>query len=723
MALTVSKVVKLKEELKERDAARNDSYDEVLRFYGGATLKDIKRQGYVPGVEQALSSIFTPKEGDEDASLTAPINLVKPAIENKVAFLAMQPIVKVVEPPDSLAPSARAQGPAGAPPMAAPTGDETGFEQMLGEGEQPMGANPTGEPPAAPSTAPSSPASKPEDDWGMNFADRLEQAIVSLLAGSNMPKRCRDVAWSMCAMDGAVIGVWPDFRHGRPRIFTRTPQDFYPVSYDPDGLELTKAVWVEEMNGHDIEARWGTDKYIGRTDVEVTQCIDEEKFYTVLDDKVWAHPPIPNPLGFVPIVCVGSLGLPGMVFGSTDIKDAAPVAKQLNYHMYLVDSMAAAMVNPTIFITDPLNVPPDLAIGKGGVATAGPTGKVDLLGPIDLPNAFWGLGQTLQQWFDMIADNPNALRSDAGAGWVTGKGFNAQLGPIAARMQTRLDILMMGWTQVIKYMLMMWANFPGSDKTQKFSGTQNGQLFYIEANPQEFILDGSIWTEIQCSLSAQSYMDRQGAAIELIQLYQNELIDWRTVVDNIPYIVDRSRCRRNIDKDREWKAKGMQIAQGMASSPATANVDIGAQQRTNYGLERGFIGEAGAPPGPEARPEAAGLPTQEEEPPDILGILQEFFAGIQKLQGEVYIGGDPVSNPDSLAGDNWTVTVWITVPQDKGTITQAAKQVPEIYGHIKFIQGKPGPEDNAIQVAGGGQESPTLQEAPMPEMEGLMGGM
>lgn len=722
MAYSVQGLVKLKDELKTRDSERNDSYDDVLQFYAGDTLRNVKRSGYLPGVENAMSSIFSPKEGEEDATLTTPINLVKPAIENKVAFLGMPPTVRVIEPPDSLAPGTNtAAANAEAEPFK--TGEETGFEQMLGEGEQPEGANPIGEMPTPPSNAPSSPASMPEQDWAMNFADRLEQVIVALLNGSNLPKRCRDVAWSMCAMDGAIIGVWPDFRHKRPRIFTRTPQDFYPVAYDPDGLELTKAVWVEVMNGHDIEARWGNKKYIGRDDVEVVQCIDEEAFYTLLDDKEWAHPPIKNPLGFVPIVCVGSLGLPGMVFGSTDIKDAMPVAKQLNYHMYLVDKMANAMVEPTIFITDPLNVPPDLAIGKGGVATAGPNGKVDLLGPIDLPNAFWSLGQTLQQWFDMISDNPAVLRSDAGSGWVTGKGFNAQLGPIAARMQTRLDILMQGWKQVIKYMLLMWANFPGANGVQKVSGTTRNEYFYIEASPEEFMINGQIWTEIDCFLSAQSYMDRQGTAVELIQLYQNELIDWRTVVDNIPYIVDRNRCRRNIDKDREWKAKGMQIAQGMAASPATANVDIGAQQRTNYGLERGFIGEAGAPPMAEATGEMPSEMT--EEPADVVEILREFFAGIQKLQGDVWFGGDVISNPNAMADDNWTVTVWITVPQDKGTITQAAAKVPEIYGHIKFIQGRPGPDEKAIQVTGGAQapEQETEAGGLPPELAGMMGGM
>jgi len=543
-------------------------------------------------------------------------------------------------------------------------------------------------------------------DWGSDFSDRLEQAITSMLAFSNMPKRCRDVAWSMCAMDGAVIGVWPDFRHECPRIFTRTPQDFYPVSYDPDGMELTKALWMEVMNGNDIEARWGNNKYLGRNDVEVIQMIDEENFYTVLDGVEWAHPPVKNLMGVVPIVCVGALGLPGMLFGSTDIKDAIPVAKQINYHMSLIDEMAAAMVKPTIVIKDPLNVPPDLAIGKGGVATMGPNGSAEVLGPIGLPNAFWQLGQTLQTWFDIISDNPAVLRSEGGGSIITGKGFNAQLGPIAARMQTRLDIVMGAWKQVIKYMLMMWKDFPGANGVQKLSGNRNKATYYIEAAPDEFLVNGQMWTEIEVYLSAQSYMDRQGNSVELMQLYQNELLDWDSVADDLPQITNKKRVRAAIDRDRKWKAEGLAMSQQVAQSGMTANVPLGDQQQTNYGLERGLMGETGAAPGPQGQaapapptsPGPGGDPTGQ-----LVSILEEFFRGIPKLNGSVWFGGDPFIAPQKFATDNWHVTVWVTDPQDQGTITRAAEKVPEVYGHIIFKHGAPSGDEETRQVAGADQ--------------------
>lgn len=705
----VQKVVTLYERLKSRDSARNVSYDEVLKFYAGDTLKQTQRQGFLSGITKALSSIFTPSADDEDASLNVPINLVKPAIENKVAFLSLPPTVKVIAPPESLFSTTGAAGPGPPAPGALP----------------PTPANPAA-PQAPPGSEPPSPlgpvaATAPTATDSSDFADRLEQVIAALLAMSNLPKRCRDVAWGMSAMDGAVIGVWPDFRHNCPRIFTRTPQDFYPVSYDPDGLELSMACWMQVMNGDDIQARWGNKNYIGRDDVEVIQMIDEESFYTVLDNNEWAHPPVKNLMGLVPIVCVGNLSLPGMIFGSTDIKDAIPVAKQINYHMSLIDEMAKAMVNPTIVIRDPLNVPPDLAIGQGGVATMGPQGSAEVLGPISLPNAFWTLSGQLQGWFDTISDNPAVLRSEGGGSIITGKGFNAQLGPVAARMQTRSDIAMSAWKQAIKYMLLMWANFPGANGPLKLSGSKDKADYYIEATPQEFVLDGKMWTEVEVFLEAQSYIDRQGVLVELMQLYQNEMIDWESAADNNPFITNKKRVHDNIDKDRQWKATGLALAQQAAQSPMTANPAMQDQGATNYQLERGYMGETGPPAAPTGQiPEAPGqnpAAAPQDTTNQLVADLQAFFASIPKLRGSVWFGGDPLMAPEKFATDTWTVTVWISDPQDQGTITRAAQKVPEVYGHIVFRQGAPDPNEKTIQVAGG---APPVTPGPgMPAAGGM----
>ena len=44
-------------------------------------------------------------------------------------------------------------------------------------------------------------------------------------------------------------------------------------------------------------------------------------------------------------------------------------------------------------------------------------------------------------------------------------------------------------------------------------------------------------------LQAQSFMDRQGNAVEIMQLYQNELIDWDTAVDNLQQVTNKKRTR------------------------------------------------------------------------------------------------------------------------------------------------------------------------------------
>lgn len=734
----VTAIVDEFKELEERDSARNASYDEVLQFYAGTTYQEAKKQGFISGIAQNISALFSPPSEDEGGTeLTTPINLVKPAIENKVAFLALPPTIRVIEPPDQYAPQQAVPGGPGMPgndPMAMGQVPEAipGMEGMAA----PPGPPPT--PTAPDSNMPIAPGPTGAD-WGTNFADRLENVINTLLSQSNMPKRCRDVAWSMSAMDGAVIGAWPDVRHGRPRIFTRTPQDFYPVAYDADGLELQKAMWKDTMSGSEIIARYGEavgKKYKGRDDVDVIQYIDETQFCTILDDLEFAHPPMENKMGIVPIVCVGALGLPGMIFGSTDIKDAIPVAKQINGHIALIEEMSAALIRPTIAIKDPLNVPEGIAIGRGGTITMGPQGNVELLGPLSLPNAFWSLSQQFQQWFDLIADNPNILRSDDGGGLSTGAGFNAKLGPIAARQQQRLEILMSAWRQAIKYMLIMWANFPGMGVV-KTSGVKMKESFYMEASPEEFLINGEIWTEVDVFLQAQSYMDRQGNAVEIMQLYQNELIDWDTAVDNLQQVTNKKRTRSRIDKDRQWKAEGMATAQAAAQSAMTANTPLASQEKTNYGLERGFMGETPPMPGPEAAaPPMAGAPAEgappEEAGNELITVLKDFFSGIPKLKGSVWFGGDPILAPEKFATDNWFVTVWCTDPLDKGTITRAAENVEVVYGHIKFKNGSPSPQEQAIQVAGEEQmEPPEMGEEPempmasggAPDLASMLGGM
>jgi hypothetical protein len=265
----------------------------------------------------------------------------------------------------------------------------------------------------------------------------------------------------------------------------------------------------------------------------------------------------------------------------------------------------------------------------------------------------------------------------------------------------------------------MWANFPGMTSV-KTSGVKMKESFYMEATPEEFLINGEMWTEVDVFLQAQSYMDRQGNAVEIMQLYQNELIDWDTAVDNLQQVTNKKRTRSRIDKDRQWKAEGMATAQAAAQSAMTANTPLASQEKTNYGLERGFMGETPPMPGPEAQMTEGAAPMMgnpEEglapEGEDLVQVLRDFFSGIPKLKGSVWFGGDPILAPDKIASDKWTVNVWVTDPIDKGTITRAAENVEVIYGHIRFVTGAPSPEEEAIQVAGGGQaQVPPQAESP-----------
>ena len=146
---------------------------------------------------------------------------------------------------------------------------------------------------------------------------------------------------------------------------------------------------------------------------------------------------------------------------------------------------------------------------------------------------------------------------------------------------------------------------------------------------------------------------------------------------------------------------------------------------------------AGPETPPTAAPEAApveGMKMGAEEPDtggNLVSVLTEFFASIGKLKGSVWFGGDPLLAPEKFASDQWSVTVWVTDPLDQGTITRAAEKAEVVYGHIKFIQGAPSPEEETIQVAGGPPEEPPPVEGALPEpdlsgspdLEAMLGGM
>ena len=663
-------IVKLKTELEGRDGARNASYDKVLAHYGGGTYRSRKREGFW----RRVTSAFNRRAEDEDINTTTPINLVRPTILSKIAYMGLPPTTRVPEPPMD------------------------------------------------------------DEDAAIEFADRQEKAYLGLQAASNFPRRCYDMAWFQGAMGGAAVGVWPDIGKKRPRIFVRGPQNFYVVPYDDDGLEIAKCLWVDEMFGTDIAVRWGLRKYEGDTkSYDVIQYIDDKQMTVIVDDKVEAFS-IDNVLGFVPVVCIGNIGVPGTPFGDTDVEPGIPLSDEINYRMALEDEQAAGQVNP-IIIAKGGSIPENLAIGQGGRIETSADGSVELLGPLPIPASFFESMKMLERWYDAVTDNPAALRGESMGNIISGKGFNAMLSPMTARLQIRRSLIDPSLVQVNRYMMEMWWKFPKfKDAPLRLSGRKGRDFFTDEFSAEEFLIDGKMYTENEVFLSPQSYLDRQGTDVELMQLYQNELISWDTVVENLPYVQNKARERRRIEKDRQWKAEGMAMAQQMANSSATANPDLGAQERTNYGLERGFMGEMGAPPMPEASggapgpmpgaPAEAGSPPPEEGP-ELIDAIVEVFAGIPKLKGKVWIGGDVLLDPEAMGGEDWSITVWVELGEDKATIVNHIKQsAPELYGHLKFNIGAPGGDEPTVQVVGGEEMPEEPGPEAMPEMPGMPpGGM
>lgn len=685
--ISASEIVGITKDLEKRDALRNRSYDEVLKHYGGTTYEDRKRTGTWGSIKKGLSNMFAlAAHDDEDVEVRNPINLTRPTVLAKVAFMGLPPTVRVPEPL-SMEPEAAA-----------------------------------------------------------DFADNLERAILGHWAFSNMARRCYDMAWFQGAFGGAVMGVWPDMRLKRPRIFTRSPQNFYPVTYDEDGMELQLCIFVEpRMDGRSAAARFHAKSLAKREEVEVIQYMDDEQMSIVVDGSMVDS--VANPLGVVPVVCIGNIGIPGSPFGDNDVGAAISVEDEINYRVAVADDHATKTLNPTIAVVQPLDVPEDFELGQGGRIEVGERGRVDILSPGQIPSSYWDGIQLLQQWYDQIADNPAALRSEGFGSILTGKGFNALLSPLSARLQIRRNLIDPAIAQVNRYLLTMWDKFPEFNRKLDLSANVGKDFYRVEFSPEDFKIEDEegkkyLYTENEVFLSSNSFIDRQGEVVELLQMYQNEAISWDTMMEYNPYVHNKARERIRIQKDREWKAAGMALAAQMSQSPATANPDLGAQERTAYGLERGFMGEMPTPPSAEAQmPGAApapqgleGMPPEGmapegmEEAPDVVDVLVQAFSEIPKIKGQVWIGGDVVLNPDSVTPEgDWTVTVWLEDPNDKATITNyVRKNLPELYGHMEFRAGEPSPEEPAVPIGEPVEpmpEGPGLMEPPTGAMPMSGGGM
>jgi len=662
---SVREIVALAKELESDDSERNADYDTVLRHYGGRTHTERKRQGTWGSVKRGLVELFNTRTDDEDFDTATPINLTRPTILAKLAFMGLQPTVRVPEPPlnDHMAAS--------------------------------------------------------------EFADNLEKCLLGHWKFSNMPRRCYDMAWYQGAFGAAVMGAWPDFRHKRPRIFVRSPQYFYPICYDEDGMELQKCLWIEkEMKGRAAAARWGVESLADHVELEVIQYIDEDEMVVIADGKLVTR--AENPLDLVPVVCIGNIGVPGHWSGDTDVGPALPIEREISYRIACADDMAAKMLNPTVAVTNPLDVPEDWELGQGGRITMTDRGKVELLSPPQIPSSYWDGLALLQQWFDQVADNPAQLRGEGLGSILTGKGFNASVSPLAARLQIRRNLIDPAIEQVNRYVLEMWDRFPKFNKKTSFSAGVGKDFFRLEFEPDDFKIDGKLWTENEVFLSSNTFIDRQGEVIELLQLYQNELISWDTVEEYNPYVRNKARERWRIEKDREWKAQGMAVAQQAAQSPATANPDLGQQERTAYGLERGFMGEMPTPQGAEAQMPAGApaAPGEMSATPDVVEVIAQALAEIPKLKGQVWIGGDILLNPEAVTADgDWTITIWLENPVDKATISNYLKKnLPELYGRVEYHAGEPSDEEPAIPIGGEEPMMGNLQQAPpgtvpMPEEE------
>jgi hypothetical protein len=281
------------------------------------------------------------------------------------------------------------------------------------------------------------------------------------------------------------------------------------------------------------------------------------------------------------------------------------------------------------------------------------------------------------------------------------------------RMELKRNVLDSALEQVNRYFLQMSYNFPSfREALVKAHGMQDGGSFISEYRPADFLVDGKMWTENEVYLDTASYIDRQAERIGRIQDVQNKLMSRRRAMQLSRDVPDATRETRQIEK--ETQADMQLVAEANATANANPQTDVGEPAQTAQQLERGSIGAAPpmqmpggtpVPPGMAAAPET-GEPGGAPDP-EVMDLLQTI-ASTPKLKGRVWVGGTILQGNKDMGVD-----IYLDNMADKATIVAwVAKKDPKWHGKLIFLPAPAPPEEQAIELTGGGSLGPEAQAPP-----------
>lgn len=193
----------------------------------------------------------------------------------------------------------------------------------------------------------------------------------------------------------------------------------------------------------------------------------------------------------------------------------------------------------------PLAVPRDvseLAIGPDAVIVSESPEKIRRVG-IEVPQSAFALQQTLEQELRIGARYPEGRNGGIDASVITGRGVQALMGSFDTQISVAQSVIGECLARSIEMAFEMDAKvWPSTSK--QVTGSYQGEPYDFT-----YVAGKAIGTAFSCEVTYgfASGLAPNAAAVMLLQLRGDRLIDRATVQRNLPFAIDPEQMQRNID--------------------------------------------------------------------------------------------------------------------------------------------------------------------------------
>jgi hypothetical protein len=444
-------------------------------------------------------------------------------------------------------------------------------------------------------------------------SDRLEQTYRYLWKKSRMGEVLGNAGFFCAQLGTTVLVVYPDFRAHRPKVVARSPYGFYGI---PGDIEQSGTEWLKVFFVTKMPARQARAMYFKQRDeipdssalLDVIEYWDEDVKVTFIEQGlVQVSDVVVNKLGFVPVVTIPNIAKPGHWDGRDDVSDAIPIVSQLNKRFNMENHALSDMMGS-----------PWEALGSddGQVLTLDPDGinRFPVNGGLrksqtnNLSYQIFQSNQQLREYIDSVTDFPEVMRSMFGGSIATGKGINALMGPLQARMELRGRYTYPRLEIINEMMIKLWKSYFGEESHVIMGSDKNGRFSY-EINLDEF--EGFYDNEV--FLDSASYFDIQSRALVGLQMIQNNALSVKSYVEQLnPFVENATQELEQIKKEQMERIQLAMAGQMMMQGPMGQQPDLAAPTAENRALEQGNLGmlePAPPPPGVDQDIGKGGLPT------------------------------------------------------------------------------------------------------------------